>query len=212
MVKRRMRDLAPDRDVPMPPRDRVVAAMSRAILGAEATNPSKHMESDLRKDLKLAIEHDPDPRKQTESCAAMAEGISDSRLSARILDLAPRPGVGTVACAIFAAVRRLGEAQTRMLGHDALAQLAGRPCARQDLADAAALLARDEIGVLAPFGMVHDPEEDEIIELLEEDFAEFLATGVAVHPLSGEIIPGAAVSIFHASRAAIFDAPSPEWH
>lgn len=137
------------------------------------------------------------------------ERLSDARLSARILDLAPRHGVGAIACAIFAEVRRLGEARTRMLGNDALAQLAGRPCARQDLADAAALLSRDEIGVLAPFGMVHDPEEDELIEIDVEDFAEFLKSGIAVHPLSGEIIPAAAVSIFHASRASIFEGASP---
>jgi hypothetical protein len=140
----------------------------------------------------------------------MAEKPSDARLSARILDLAPRPGVGTIACAIFAEVRRLGEAQTRMLWRDALLQMAGRSCLDEDLSEAVALLCRDDIGVLEPFGMVHDPEEDEMIDLLADEFTEFLATGVAVHPISGEIIPAEDISIFHSSRPSIFAETSPE--
>jgi hypothetical protein len=139
----------------------------------------------------------------------MAAETSDARLRAEIRDLAPRPVVGDLACAILSAILRLGEAHTRMLGREDLRRLAAAPCAPEDIEAAVTLLSRDEIGALEAFGMVHDPETDDLVEFPDEDFAEFRKSGLAVHPVSGEIVPGAAVMIFHASRPSLFDA-SPE--
>jgi len=116
-----------------------------------------------------------------------SKGLNDLAASASILGIA----------AVMAQSLEARDCSSlRMLSLQQLIAVTGAEGEPEEIVAAAELLSRPEIGLLAAFGMIFDPDGSEY-SLEDEEFAEFRRSGTAVHPQWGTILPAERVQVFY---------------